>query len=583
MSVDEKTAAATGNAAEGASPADRPWLKFYEPGVPHDVEIPNQTLPELLADAAKRWPERVAVGFQGASLTYAEIDALAWRFAHVLLRLGVSPGDRVALLLPNSPQFVFAYYGVMRAGAIVVPTSPLYVQREIEHQLADAGVKVALVLSALYPRVAEARRNLPDLEHVIVTNIKEYFPPLIKVLFTVAKERKDGHNQTLPKDGRTHWLQPLLQAGSSAPLPARGTPHDLAVLQYTGGTTGLAKAAMLSHRNLLANAAQARAWFTNVTRPDGRDTILAAIPLFHIYAMTSVMNLAVLGGARMLLHPKFDLKAVLKALHSERPDLFPGVPTMYMAINNAPGLARYNITSLKACISGAAPLPRDVQTRFEALTGAKLVEGYGLSEASPVTHCTPLTGLRKVGSIGVPFPGTDAAVFDQETGTRRLGIGEVGELAVRGPQVMHGYWNRPEETAEVLRDGWLFTGDLVTVDADGYFSIVDRKKDVILSGGVNVYPRDVEEPLYRHPAVQEAVAVGLPDEYWGEAVKVYIVLKPGHTATVEEIQRYCHAQMASYKVPKYVEFRDSLPKSLVGKFLRRMLLEEEAARTHTGS
>jgi long-chain acyl-CoA synthetase len=320
-----------------------------------------------------------------------------------------------------------------------------------------------------------------------------------------------------------------------------------------------------------------RAWFKNLADPDGSDVVMGVLPLFHIYAMTTVMNFSVAGGGTMVLQPRFVLEDVLKGIHRERPQLFPGVPTMYMAINNAPHLSRYNLRSLKGAISGAAALPREVQERFRTLTGATLVEGYGLTEASPVTHCSPLNNIR-AGSIGVPLPSTDAAIFDQEDGARRLDAGEIGELAVRGPQVMLGYWRRPDETAEVLRNGWLFTGDIARMDEDGFFSIVDRKKDMIITGGMNVYPRDVEEPLFAHPAVKEVVAVGIPDPRWGEAVKVYIVLKDGQSASEQEILEYCHARMARYKVPKYVEFRKELPKTLIGKFLRRKLLEEELAR-----
>ncbi len=559
-------------------PPDRPWLQWYDPGVPHEVEVPGRPLDQLLAESAARYPSRTAIRYLGRSITYAALDEAVSRFANALATLGVQKGDRVALLLPNCPQMVIAYYGGLRAGAVLVPTSPLYVEPELVHQFADADAKIVVCLSALFPKVQAIRASLPALQHVVATNIKEYFPPLLRFLFTVAREEKEGHRVRLPQDGRTSWLQPLLRHASPHPPAVVVDADDLALLQYTGGTTGTAKAAMLTHRNLLANTLQVRAWFRNLSKPDGSDVIMGVIPLFHIYAMTSVMNFAVAGGGTMVLQPRFVVGDVLKALHKERPDLFPGVPTMYMAINNAPDLKQYDLGSLKGAISGAAPLPQEVQTRFEELTGAKLVEGYGLTEASPVTHCNPMEGRRKVGSIGIPFPSTDAAIFDQETGTRRLPPGEVGELAVKGPQVMQGYWRREGETALVLRDGWLFTGDLARRDEEGYFSIVDRKKDLIITGGMNVYPRDVEEPLYQHPKVKEAVAVGIPDEKWGEAVKVYVVLKEGETATEQEIVDFCHARMARYKVPKYVEFRPELPKTLVGKFLRRKLLEEEKAR-----
>ena len=557
---------------------ERPWLKWYDPGVPADIHIPDEPLPTLLAATAVRYPKRAAIRFFGRSLTYQALDAAANRFANALIQLGVAPGDRVALFMPNCPQMVVAYYGGLRAGAVMVPTSPLYSEQELEHQLADAGASVVVCLSLLFPRIQAVRQRLPALGQVVVTNIKEYFPIRLRLLFTLGKERRDGHRVKLPHDGQTHQLGRLMSRASATSPKVAVRPDDLALLQYTGGTTGVAKGAMLTHRNLVANTLQVRSWFSPLAKPDGAEVILGVLPLFHIYALTTVMNFGISGGATLVLQPRFAVRDVLKAIDRERPDLLPGVPTMYMAINTAPDLARYNLSSLKGAICGAAPLPREVQARFEQLTGAKLVEGYGLTEASPVTHGTPLLGEHKPGSIGIPLPSTYAAIFDPDSGTQRLGIGETGELAVRGPQVMRGYWRRPDETAQVLRDGWLFTGDIACMDADGYFSIVDRKKDMIITGGMNVYPRDVEEPLYAHPKVKEVVAVGLPDERWGEAVKVYIVLKDGQTATEQEIVEYCQAHMARYKVPKLVEFRTELPKSLVGKFLRRQLLAEEQAR-----
>ncbi|MBV8713867.1 MAG: long-chain fatty acid--CoA ligase [Chloroflexi bacterium] len=559
----------------------RTWISSYDPGVPADVDVPDEPLHVGLGRAAQAYPERVAIRFYGRSVTYRELDALANRFANALIGLGVRPGERVALLMPNCPQMVLAYYGGLRAGAVMVPTSPLYVESEVEHQLADSGASVVICLSALFGRVQSVRPHLPDLRQVIVTNIKDFFPTRLRVLFSLTRERRDGHRARLPRDGRTFWLKTLLaRAGGSDP-GVTVSANDLALLQHTGGTTGVAKGAMLTHRNLVANTLQVRAWFGPLANPDGSDIVLGVLPLFHIYAMTTIMNFSVYGGGTMVLQPRFVVDDVLKAIQRERAQLLPGVPTMYMAINNAKHLAHYNLRSLKGAISGAAPLPLDVQRRFEELTGARLIEGYGLTEASPVTHCVPLGRGHAPGSIGVPLPSTDAAVFDQETGTRQLPPGEVGELAVRGPQIMQGYWNRPEETAQVLRDGWLFTGDIAREDADGFFSIVDRKKDMIITGGMNVYPRDVEEPLYAHPKVREAVAVGVPDERWGEAVKVYIVLRDGQTATEQEILDYCHSRMARYKVPKLVEFRKELPKSMVGKVLRRQLVAEEVARLGT--
>jgi long-chain acyl-CoA synthetase len=559
----------------------KPWLRAYDPGVPADVAQPDEPLHASLSHAAARFPQRIAIRFFGRSISYRELDELANRFANALVSLGVRKGDRVALLLPNCPQMVVAFYGGLRAGAVMVPTSPLYVESEIEHQLADAGATVVVCLSAFFGRVEAVRANLPSVHHVIVTNIKDFFPTHMRVLFSLTRERRDGHRARLPSDGQTHWLRNLLAQARANRPDVEVAPDDLALLQYTGGTTGTPKAAMLSHRNLLANAVQVRAWFGPLAKTDGPDVVLGVLPLFHIYAITTVMNFSIRGAGTMVLLPRFSVDDVLKTIQRERPHLLPGVPTMYMAINHAKRFHRYELRSLIGAISGAAPLPQAVQRDFEQLTGARLVEGYGLTEASPVTHCVPLIGSFPPGTIGVPVPSTDAAIFDEQTGTRRLRAGEVGELAVRGPQVMHGYWNRPDETAQVLRDGWLFTGDIACEDEHGFFSIVDRKKDMIVTGGMNVYPRDVEEALFANPKVAEAVAVGIPDERWGEAVKVYIVLRDGQTASEREIVDYCHAQMASYKVPKFVEFRTELPKSLVGKVLRRQLLAEETARQAT--
>jgi long-chain acyl-CoA synthetase len=560
---------------------ERPWLRVYDPGVPADISVPDEPLHAALSDAARRYPHRTAIRFFGRSTSYAQLDALANRFANALLALGVRKGERVALLMPNCPQMVLAYYGGLRAGTVIVPTSPLYVESELEHQLADAEVSVVVCLSSLFGRLQAVRDRVPTLRLVIVTSIKDFFPTQLRLLFSLTRERRDGHRVKLPRDGHTYWLKRLLaRARSSSPGVEVGA-EDLALLQYTGGTTGVPKGAMLTHRNLVANTLQVRAWFGNLANPNGPDVVMGVLPLFHIYGMTTVMNFSVRGAGTMVLQPRFVVDDVLKAIQRERPHLLPGVPTMYMALIHAPRLSHYSLRSLKGAFSGAAPLPREVQARFEAITGARLVEGYGLTEASPVTHCVPLATEHLVGTIGIPMPSTEAAIFDQETGTRHMPPGEVGELAVRGPQVMRGYWKRADETARVLRDGWLFTGDLACVDESGYFTIVDRKKDMIITGGMNVYPRDVEEPLFQNPKVKEAVAVGIPDPRWGEAVKVYIVLRDGETATEQEIVEYCHARMARYKVPKFVEFRRELPRTLVGKVLRRQLLEEEAARQAT--
>ncbi len=554
---------------------DRPWFAHYEAGVPRTLEYPDAPLHRFLSESARKHPERDAIIFYGARLSYRALNEAADRFAAGLAARGLAMGDRVSIFLPNCPQMVIAYYGTLRAGGVAVSTSPLYSARELEHQLNDSGARTIVTLSKFYPLVKEVARKT-GLRRIIVTNIKEYFPPLLRLLFTLLKEKKEGHRVELERGAGTELFREVLASAAATPPSFEADPETPALLQYTGGTTGLAKGAVLTHRNLVANTMQTGAWL--VQDKGGTEIFLGVIPFFHVYGMTVVMNLCISLGHTMVLLPQFKVKEVLETIAKYRPTIFPGVPTMYVAINNFPGVGKYNLRSIKACLSGAAPLPVEVQTRFEALTGARLVEGYGLTETSPVTHANPLRGSRKVGMIGLPLPDTDAKVVDLETGERTLPPKEIGELAVTGPQVMKGYWNREDETSKVLRDGWLYTGDIGYMDEQGYFAIVDRKKDMIIASGFNIYPRDVEEPLYEHPKVQEAVAVGLPDQYRGETVKVYIVLKEGESATGQEIIDYCKEKMAKYKVPTLVEFRKGLPKTLVGKVLRRTLREEEMAK-----
>jgi long-chain acyl-CoA synthetase len=408
---------------------------------------------------------------------------------------------------------------------------------------------------------------------VIVTNIKEYLPPMRKILFTLVKEKREGHRVALGRESPTHWLQEILAAQpATSPPGVRVDPGDIALLQYTGGTTGTPKGAMLSHAGIVANTLQIRAWLSDFR--EGAETMVLVLPLFHVFGMGACMNLMVQGAGTMVLLPQFKTHDVLQAISRYRATLFPGVPSMYVALNNAPDLSRFDLTSLRHCFSGAAPLPREVQETFEARTGGRVVEGYGMTE---VNACiiTPLRGLRKPGSIGVPVPDVEARIVDLESGTMSLPPGQVGELVVRGPQQLRGYWNRPEDTADILRAGWVYTGDIARMDADGYFSIVDRKKEMILSGGFNVYPRDVEEALYLHPQVREAAVIGVPDAFLGEAVKAFVVPRAGMSPTPEEIIVFCREHLTGYKVPRSVELRESLPKTLIGKVLRRALLEEE--------
>jgi len=536
-------------------------------------------LQALLDDAAESYPNATATIFFNAKRTYRSISEDAWRFANGLRRVGVKKGDRVALVLPNTPQFVVAFYGALRAGAVLVCCNPRYTAAELQHQLADAGATVVVVLSRLYPLVKAARPGTA-VERVIVTNIKEEMPPVLRLLFTVAKEKKDGHRQPFAGDAGALAFREVL-AARPEPFDAGVRADDLALLQYTGGTTGVSKGAMLSHRALVANTLQCRAWFTNMR--DGEGAAMAVMPFFHVYGLTVVMSLSVQGAEAMILEPQLELEHLLKDIQRHRPRMFSGAPIIYNAINNSPLTKKYDLRSIEACVSGSAPLLTETHRRFVELTGAKLVEGYGLTEAAPVTHCNPLIGegKQKVGSIGVPFPDVEAKIVDLDAGEREMAIGEPGELILRGPQLMDGYYHQPEETAQALRGGWLYTGDIATVDADGYFAIVDRKKEMIIVSGFKVYPRDVEEVLVAHPAVTDAAVIGIPHPTKGEEVKAYVVLRPGGEATADEIIAHCRKTLADFKVPRQVEFRASLPHTVVGKTLRKELAAEEQAKRKT--
>jgi long-chain acyl-CoA synthetase len=568
---------------EGAPIRDKPWLKFYDRGVPANMDYPPIPLDRLLADSAARHPQHTAVVFgarvgrriMDASLSYQRLDDAVDRFAAAMQQLGVAKGDRVAIIMPNCPQFVISFFGTMRAGGIAVPCNFLYSAEEIEHQLNDAGAEIVVVLSTFYHRVHSIRTRTQP-RHVIVANVKEYFPPLLRLLFTLTKEKKEGHRVGLISED-DHWFQSLLEGAPPEPHPVEVGSEDTACLLYTGGTTGVPKGAQLLHRNLVSNAVAGMAWSH---AREAQETTIGALPLFHSYGMTAVMNMAVAGALTMVLIPDpRDVLHVMGAISKHGATYYPGVPTMYVAINNHPQAAEFDLSSVTVCLSGAAPLPREVQEKFQEITGARLVEAYGLTETSPATHVNPLERNR-IGTIGVPWPDTDARVVDAEMGETQQPLGEPGELVLQGPQVMKGYWQRPTETANVLRKHpelgpglWLHTGDIALMDEEGYFQIVDRKKDMIICGGFNVYPRDVEEALYRHPAVLEAAVAGVPDEYRGETVKAFVVLKEGMTATEEELIAVCREHLAKYKVPTAVEFRTELPKSTVGKVLRRELVK----------
>lgn len=533
----------------------RAWLAHYPPEVAPELSYPEVPLYHFLERAVSN---RTALIFFGRRTSYAAFWRRALSLAAALRRRGIKPGDRVATALPNCPQAAVAFFGILAAGAVAVPCNPLYTERELAQQLQDSGSRGLIALDLLRPRIPRA-----DLEWVAYASIGEALPTHLALLQRLR--------QRPPVIAAGERYADLLAGSPEPPTPV--TPDDLAVLQYTGGTTGTSKGVMLTHRNLVANMTQTLAWLYR-TRPGG-EVILAVLPLFHVYGLSSVLTYGVASRATLVLVPRLDYGQLVGMIRRHRPSIFPGAPTMYAGLIQHLQAHPGPLPRMEAGMSGSAPLPADVQQRFEALTGIHLVEGYGLSEASPVTHCNPVWGGARAGSIGLPWPDTDARIIDPATGAD-LPTGEVGELCVRGPQVMRGYWRRPEETAEVLSDdGWLRTGDLARMDADGYFYIAGRRKDLIIASGFNIYPREVEEILRMHPAVEDVAVIGVPDHYRGETVKA--VVQTRTQVSAEELDVFCRQHLAPYKVPKHYEFRDSLPRSAVGKVLYRVLREEHPA------
>ena len=560
----------------------RPWFDSYPSDVPHSLEpFPRESVYTLLRNAAAGFPDKPALAFFGAHMTYAALLAEVERFSAVLAGLGVRRGDRVGMILPNCPEYVIAFFACQRLGAVAVGNNPLYTERELEHQINDSGAKVMIVLDQIYHRFGQIRDDV-GVQDVIAVRLNRYMRPPIKWLAPLkfkSDARKHGTPLPfIPADHRVRWWADVMKR--AGPVPPEAVVDDpaseVAALVYTGGTTGLSKGAMLSHSNLVSNALQASAWL-NVVR-QGEDGIVAALPFFHSFG-TLVMNFSMTKAAKLILLPRFEIDMALKAISKEKPTLFPGVPRMYIALNQDPRTPEHDLASLKACISGAAPLPMAVAKRFEEITGgATVVEGYGLSECSPVTHANPLVGERKEGFIGLPLPDTDVKLVDLDEPDREVPRGERGEMCIKGPQVMLGYWNRPDESGLVIRNGWLHTGDVAIMDEQGYFKIVDRIKDMILVSGFNVYPTEVEAVLFHHPKILKCAVVGVPDDTTGERVKAFIVLKPGETATAEEITQWCRDPdqgLTGYRVPKEIEFRDELPETLIGKVLRRVLQDEE--------
>ena len=565
---------------------EKPWLKHYDEGVPATIDYPPIPLDQFLTDSAAKHPDHTAIIFgaavgsrvMDAGITYSQLNDLVNRFAAGLQQMGVKKGDRVGIMLPNCPQFVIAAYATWRVGGIVVCCNPLYVAREIKHLVNDSGTETFVVMSSLYERVKSIRADT-GLKRVIVTNIKEYFPGLLKFLFSLSKEKKEGHKVDISGDADTHWFQGIIQGTTTQPTPVAVAPGEVATLIYTGGTTGGPKGAQLTHRNLVSNAMVLNIWAKG---QEAKDVLIAVMPYFPSYGLTVGMNTCIANALTIVQIPNpRDMVHVLRSIEKHRVTFYPGVPTMFIGFNNFPGREQYDISSLRFAVSAAAPLPPEVQQRFEAISGGKMVEAYGLTETGPAASMDPINSPR-AHSIGVPLPDTDLKIVDLETGERELPVGESGEIIIKGPQVMKGYWNLPTETANALRvgpdgqSGWFYSGDIGYMDEDGYFHIVDRKKDIIIAGGYNIYPADVEAVLFEHPKVKEAAVIGVPHERRGETIKAFIVLKEDEAATEEEIIEFCRERMAAYRVPRIVEFRTDLPKSMIGKVLRRELREEEA-------
>ncbi|WP_202319920.1 long-chain-fatty-acid--CoA ligase [Archaeoglobus neptunius] len=551
---------------------NRIWTKFYDEGVRDHIDYPEVPLYELLQESAKKHPDKVALVFFGKKITYRQLDEMSDRVAGYLSELGVGKGSKVVVDLPNTPHYVAAYYGILKTGATVVQCNPLYTEREIRYILENSEAEYGFFVEMVYPRIKNLIKD-GKIKKAVICKIEDFLPFPLNFLYPLKKEKVNIDR----RDEIVYWKD-VMKSPPSRKRAEINPKEDVAIFLYTGGTTGVPKAVMSTHYNLVANAYQVLEWLPE--KDVENDVFIGVLPYFHSYGMTTSLNAPIAFGSTIILVPDpRDIKRILESIQKYRVSIFCGVPTMYNAILNHPDLDKYDLSSIKACISGAAPLPVEVKREFERVTGGKLVEGYGLSETSPVTHANPIYGVNKEGSIGIPFPDTYSVVVDDEG--RILPVGEVGELAIKGPQVMKGYWKMEEETKKVLVNGWLLTGDMAKMDEDGYFYIVDRKKDMIIAGGYNIYPREVEEVLYEHPAVMEAAVVGVPDPYRGETVKAFVVLKPEYAdkVTEEDIIKFCKERLAAYKVPKIVEFRDELPKSAVGKILRRVLRDEELKKT----
>jgi long-chain acyl-CoA synthetase len=551
---------------------DRLWYKSYAKGVPTHIDYESTSMPQALNRTVKNFPDKTALIFVDSKISYRQLNEMANRFANFLIDMGVKPGDKVAMLMPNMPQLVAATYGAWRAGAVVVMNNPLYTDTELEYQFNNSESSVLVAIDLICPRMI-ALRPKTKIKKIVVAHIRDHLKfPKKQLLPIVAKDK----HRNIPSTADVYEWWDLLKkypaTDPNIPIPFDG----LACLQYTGGTTGVSKGVMLSHANLSKNVQQIISWFPGFNQ--GEITQLGVLPIFHSFGLTCCMNLCIWMGWADVLIPRPEPQAILEAVDKYKVNFFPAVPTMYVGVLNHPKAGEFNLTSIKGCFSGAAPLPVEVIKEFETKTGSQICEGYGLSETTPVATTNPFGGKAKPGSIGLPMPDTELKIVDLSDGNKELPVGEAGEVLIKGPQVMSGYYKMPDETANSLKDGWLYTGDIGKMDEEGYFYIVDRKKDMIIAGGYNIYPREIDEILFEHPKILEACAVGIPDPYRGETVKAYVVLKPGETMTGEEVIQYCSTKLAKYKIPKSVEFLPSLPKSGVGKILRKELRTMEMAK-----
>lgn len=557
----------------------KPWLRFYPAGVPEEVDVPPVPLTALLDDAAARYPRRRALAFFGRTLTYQQLRTTIDHAAAGLRRLGVNKGDRVAIILPNCPQQVITFYAALRLGAVVVQHNPLYTPPELHHQLVDCGAKVAVVFDRAYEALAEA---LPGtrLEHVVVTSLVDYLPRRKRLALRLplkrAREMRQELVADLPDEADVLPFGELLRADTERLRPAVVDPvRDLALLQYTGGTTGSPKGAMLSHRNLVANAYQTKAWDPQIR--EGKEVTVAVLPLFHAFGLTFCLTTTLLIGGTIVLLPRFDVDMLLGTIDKWKPTILPGVPPIYAQLIGSPQARKHKLGSIRTCVSGAMRLPRETVRDFQAATGARLVQGYGLTETSPVAMANPLDGNARHVSVGVPVPSTQARIVSETDPDTVMPVGAAGELVVRGPQAFQGYWNQLQDSAQVLRGGWVHTGDIAFMSPDGFFTLIDRKRDVIMVSGFSVFPSEIEDVIRTHPAVQDCAVIGIPDQYRGETVKACVIVEPGYGLTDEDLQAHCARHLVNYKVPSLVEARDELPRNMLGKVLRRVLREEHGA------